>query len=268
MWPTRSTPATFSRGTNFFKFFQGVKTVVLAAGYATRLHPLTENFPKPLLKVQGRSILDWLLDDVSQADGSAEYVVVTNHKFAPHFREWAEGRPEKITLLDDGTITNEGRLGAVRDLQLAVDSLALDEDLFVMAGDNLLDFSLKHFLSYAESKRTSCVMRFYQPDMQKLLKSGVVTVDSDDRILRMTEKSPNPESHWACPPFYWFLRDDVRLVSEAVADGCGTDAPGSFVAWLCNRVPVHAMEMPGSRHDIGTLESYEAVCRQYAGIRE
>lgn len=245
-----------------------MKTVVLAAGYATRLRPLTENFPKPLLKVQGRSILDWLLDDVSQADGSAEYVVVTNHMFAPHFREWAEGRPEKITLLDDGTLTNEGRLGAVRDLQLAVDSLALDEDLFVMAGDNLLDFSLKHFLSYAESKRTSCVMRFYQPDMQKLLKSGVVTVDSDDRILRMTEKTPAPETNWVVPPFYYYLRQDANRVREAVADGCGTDAPGSFLSWLCSRSPVYAMEMPGRRYDIGTLESYEAVCSQYQGICE
>ena len=245
-----------------------MKTVVLAAGYATRLYPLTENFPKPLLPVQGKPILDWLADDVAQADGSAEFVVVSNHRFAPHFQQWAAGRREPVTVVDDGTETNEGRLGAVCDLELAIRQLSIDEDLFVMAGDNLLDFSLSAFFRYAESKRTSCVMRFYQPDMQKLLKSGVVTVDSDDRILRMTEKSPNPESHWACPPFYWFLRDDVRLVSEAVADGCGTDAPGSFVAWLCTKVPVHAMEMPGSRHDIGTLESYEAVCRHYAGIRE
>lgn len=245
-----------------------MKTVVLAAGYATRLYPLTENFPKPLLKVQGKTILDWLLDDVAQADGSAEFVVVSNHKFAPQFRQWASGRKEPVTVVDDGTCTNESRLGAVRDLQLAVNRLALDEDLFVMAGDNLLDFSLEHFLRYAERKQTSCVMRFYQPDTGKLLKSGVVTVDADDRILRMTEKSPAPESHWVCPPFYYFLREDVRWVAEAVGDGCGTDAPGSFVAWLSARVPVHAMEMPGRRYDIGNLESYETVKRQFAGIRE
>ena len=245
-----------------------MKTVVLAAGYATRLYPLTENFPKPLLKVHGKSILDWLADDVAHADGSAEFVVVTNHRFVGHFRQWASGRRERVTVVDDGTDTNENRLGAVCDLRLAVDRLALDDNLFVMAGDNLLDFRLSAFFGYAGRKQTSCVMRFYQPDTNKLSKSGVVTVDSGDRILRMTEKSPSPESNWVCPPFYWFLRDDVRLVSEAVNDGCGTDAPGSFVAWLSARVPVHAMEMPGRRYDIGDLESYETVQREYTGIRE
>ena len=244
-----------------------MKTVVLAAGYATRLYPLTENFPKPLLPVQGKPILDWLADDVAQADGSAEFVVVSNHRFAPHFRQWAAGRREPVTVVDDGTETNEGRLGAVCDLELAIRQLSINEDLFVMAGDNLLDFSLSDFFRYAACRRTSCVMRFYQPDEAKLRKAGVVTVDSQDRILRMTEKSPVPESHWVCPPFYFLLRDDACRVGEAVADGCGTDAPGSFIAWLAARVPVHAMEMPGRRYDIGTVEGYEKICREYAGIR-
>lgn len=244
-----------------------MKTVVLAAGYATRLYPLTENFPKPLLPVQGKPILDWLADDVAQADGSAEFVVVSNHRFAPHFRQWAAGRREPVTVVDDGTETNEGRLGAVCDLELAIRQLSIDEDLFVMAGDNLLDFSLSAFFRYAERRRTSCVMRFYQPDEAKLRKAGVVTVDGEGRILRMTEKSPSPESHWVCPPFYYLLRADACRVGEAVAEGCGTDAPGSFLAWLAARVPVHAMEMPGRRYDIGTVAGYEAISRTYAGIR-
>lgn len=239
-------------------------TVVLAAGYATRLYPLTENFPKPLLQVQGKTILDWLLDDIRGF--SSEYVVVSNHRFATHFQQWAEHKEMKITIVDDGTSTNEGRLGAVCDLQLALESVRSDENLLVMAGDNLLDFSLKSFLRYAESKGTSCVMRFYQPDSQKLSKSGVVTVDENDRILRMTEKSPEPETNWVVPPFYYYLRQDANRVREAVADGCGTDAPGSFLSWLCSRSPVYAMEMPGRRYDIGTLESYQAVCSRYRGI--
>ena len=157
-------------------------------------------------------------------------------------------------------------MGAVCDLQLALESVRSDENLLVMAGDNLLDFSLKSFLRYAESKGTSCVMRFYQPDSQKLSKSGVVTVDENDRILRMTEKSPEPETNWVVPPFYYYLRQDANRVREAVADGCGTDAPGSFLSWLCSRSPVYAMEMPGRRYDIGTLESYQAVCSRYRGI--
>ena len=243
-----------------------MKTLILAAGYATRLYPLTENFPKPLLKVQEKSILDWLVDDIDESGLSEEYIVVSNHKFAAHFQAWAEGKPQHIVVVDDGTSTNGTRLGAVCDIQFAIEQLHLDENLLVIAGDNLLDFSLCGFLRYAAGKKTSCVMRFYQPDAQKLLKAGVLTVGEDDRILRMTEKSPEPETHWICPPFYYFLREDVRRVKEAVASGCGTDAPGSFIAWLCTRTAVHAMEMPGRRYDIGDLRSYEEVQREYKGI--
>lgn len=243
-----------------------MKTLILAAGYATRLYPLTENFPKPLLKVQEKSILDWLVDDIDESGLSEEYIVVSNHKFAAHFQAWAEGKPQHIVVVDDGTSTNGTRLGAVCDIQFAIEQLHLDENLLVIAGDNLLDFSLCGFLRYAAGKKTSCVMRFYQPDAQKLLKAGVLTVGEDDRILRMTEKSPEPETHWICPPFYYFTREDVRRVKEAVASGCGTDAPGSFIAWLCTRTAVHAMEMPGRRYDIGDLRSYEEVQREYKGI--
>lgn len=243
-----------------------MKTLILAAGYATRLYPLTENFPKPLLKVQDRTILDWLIADIEQSGLSDEYIVVTNHRFAPHFRQWAAGCSQIITVVDDGTSTNETRLGAVCDIQFAVDALQLDDELLVIAGDNLLDFSLCGFLRYAAEKKASCVMRFYQPDRQKLLKAGVLSVDENDRILRMTEKSPEPETHWICPPFYRFTREDVRRVKEAIAAGCGTDAPGSFIAWLCRQTTVYAMEMPGSRYDIGDLRSYEQVQREYKGI--
>jgi glucose-1-phosphate thymidylyltransferase len=109
-------------------------------------------------------------------------------------------------------------------------------------------------------------MRFYEPDEQRLLKCGVVTVDADDRVLSMTEKSPTPASHWVCPPFYYYTRQDAQLVRQGIASGCGTDAPGSFIAWLCKQTTVHAMEMPGSRYDIGNLESYERVKREYKGI--
>ena len=243
-----------------------MKTLILAAGYATRLYPLTENFPKPLLKVQGRTILDWLVDDIDGSGLSDGYLVVSNHRFAPHFQAWAEGKKQQITVVDDGTSTNETRLGAVCDIQFALERLKVDDELLVIAGDNLLDFSLCGFLRYAAEKKTSCVMRFYQPDAQKLLKAGVLTVGEDDRILRMTEKSPAPETHWICPPFYYFIREDVRRVKEAIAAGCGTDAPGSFIAWLCTRTAVHAMEMPGRRYDIGDLRSYEEVQRAYKGI--
>ena len=243
-----------------------MKCMILAAGYATRLYPLTENFPKPLLKVQEKTILDWLIDDIDAAGAVDEYVVISNHKFAHHFDAWAKGKRQKVTVVDDGTDSNETRLGAVKDIQFAMEKLGLDDDMLVIAGDNLLDFSLTKFVSYAQSKKASCVMRYYEPDRTKLLKTGVVTVDENDQILRMTEKSPTPETNWCCPPFYYYTREDARLVEKGIADGCGTDAPGSYIAWLCTQVPVYAMEMPGSRYDIGNLESYEMVQKIYKGI--
>ena len=244
-----------------------MKCLILAAGYATRLYPLTERFPKPLLKVGERTILDWLIDDIDTSGLVDEYIVISNHRFAQHFEAWAAKKSQVITVLDDGTETNETRLGAVRDIELAISSGAVPEDGYlVIAGDNVLDFSLTRFVDYARQKGTSCIMRYYEPSEAKLLKCGVVTVDENDRVLRMTEKSPTPETHWACPPFYFYTAADAQLVGQGIAAGCGTDAPGSYIAWLCSQVPVHAMEMPGKRYDIGNLQSYEEVQSTYRGI--
>ena len=243
-----------------------MKCLILAAGYATRLYPLTENFPKPLLAVGEKTILDWLIDDIDTLGEVDEYIVISNHKFAHHFENWAERKSQKITVVDDGTDTNETRLGAVCDIQFAIDKLSLDDDMLVIAGDNVLDFSLTEFIRYAKNKKTSCIMRYYEPSEVKLLKCGVVTVDSDDRVINMTEKSPTPATHWCCPPFYFYKREDARLVQKGIDSGCGTDAPGSYIAWLCKQTAVHAMEMPGRRYDIGNLESYEKVKSEYKGI--
>lgn len=251
-----------------------MKCIILAAGYATRLYPLTENFPKPLLKVRDKTILDWLIDDIAKAGVVDEYIVISNHRFAHHFEEWKRAKEEKvaeplkITIIDDGTSTNETRLGAVKDMEYAIGQLGLDDDMLVIAGDNVLDFSLTRFIQYAQEKQTSCIMRYYEPDRRKLVKCGVVTINEEDRVLGMTEKSPEPATHWCCPPFYYYTKEDAGLIPAGIASGCGTDAPGSFVAWLSQRRPVHAMEMPGRRYDIGNLESYQRVQEEYGGITE
>ncbi len=243
-----------------------MKCIILAAGYATRLYPLTENFPKPLLEVQGKAILDWLIEDIDMSNEVDEYIVISNHKFYDHFASWAKDR-KNITVVDDGTSTNETRLGAVCDIQFAIEKLNLDDDMLVIAGDNLLDFSLCKFIEYAKKKNTSCIMRYYEPEFKKLLKCGVVTIDENDKILNMTEKSPEPATHWCCPPFYYYTKEDARLVKKGIEAGCGTDAPGSYIAWLSGVTPVHAFEMPGKRYDIGNLESYEKVQKEYEGIK-
>ena len=243
-----------------------MKCLILAAGYATRLYPLTENFPKPLLPVQDKPILDWLIDDMDTLGEIDEYVVISNHKFAHHFDAWAKTKTQKVTVVDDGTSSNETRLGAVKDIQYAIDKLGLDDDMLVIAGDNLLDFSLTKFIQYAKEKDTSCIMRFYEPSEKKLVKCGVVTIDENDKILEMTEKSLTPATHWCCPPFYYYTKEDAKLVQKGIDSGCGVDAPGSYIAWLCKQTTVHAMEMPGKRYDIGNLESYENVQKEYKGI--
>ena len=244
-----------------------MKCLILAAGYATRMYPLTENFPKPLLKVQGRTILDWLIEDIDTLGVVDEYVVISNHKFAHHFNAWAKERPQKITVVDDGTESNETRLGAVRDIQFAIDACRLDDDMLVIAGDNLLNFSLTAFIKYALEKKTSCIMRYYEAVKEKLSRSGVATIDENDKIIDMEEKPAQPKSNWCCPPFYYYTREDARLVKKGIAAGCGVDAPGSYIAWLCKQTTVHAMEMPGSRYDIGNLESYEKAQTDYRGIQ-
>lgn len=247
-----------------------MKCLILAAGYATRLYPLTENFPKPLLKVGEKPILDWLLDDIDSAGEIDEYIVISNHKFVSHFEKWASeraGRTKRfIRVLDDGTMTNETRLGAVRDIQLAIEKLSLDDDLLVIAGDNLLDFSLKGFLHYARQRGTSCVMRYYEPSIDRLRKTGVATVDDEGLILSMEEKPAEPKSNWCCPPFYFYRQSDVPLVKVGIESGCGVDAPGSFIAWLSSKTPVHAWEMPGRRFDIGSLDSYYEAIEKFSVI--
>ncbi len=245
-----------------------MKCLILAAGYATRLYPLTENFPKALLPVAGKTILDWLVDDLSRSGETDEYIVVSNHRYVRHFTKWAENKRLPITVLDDGTSDNASRLGAVRDILFALEQRKIDEDLLVLAGDNVLDFSLSRLISYAREKKTSCVMRYEEPELTKLRKGAVAVLGEDDRVLQITEKSPEPASRWYCPPFYYFTAEDLRLVSGGIESGCGTDSPGSCLAWLSGHTVIHAMEMPGRRYDIGDLKSYENVKSLYCGITD
>ena len=240
--------------------------VILAAGYATRLYPLTENMPKPLLEIKGKTILDWLVDDISESGEVDRFIVVSNHKFAEHFRRWADSKNQNIEVLDDGTTSNETRLGAVCDVQLAIETYNLSEDTLVIAGDNVLDFSLCRFIEFFKNAGTSAVMRYSESDINRLKRGGVISVDHNGVITDMEEKPENPRSNWLCPPFYIYKKEDVPKVAEGLKDGCGKDAPGSFIAWLCKKSTVKAMEMPGKRYDIGNLESYEKVQKEYKGI--
>lgn len=236
-----------------------MKTIVIAAGYATRLYPLTENFPKPLLQVGSRSILDRMLSDIDRIDGIDEHIVVTNHKFAHHFDAWKEQSNYRhpIRIIDDGTEDNATRLGAVRDLLLALDTCQVDDDILVVAADNVLTFSLQGFVDYFRQCGTSVIMCHHEPSLKKLQRTGVIALDGANRVLEMQEKPEHPVSHWAVPPFYLYSRSDLPLIRSCLEHGCGFDAPGNLAHYLVRETTLHAWEMPGGRFDIGSLDSYE-----------
>lgn len=236
-------------------------SIVLAAGYATRLYPLTENFPKPLLKVGGITILDRLISDLDKIAGITEHIIVSNHSFVQHFENWkAESNYSKpIQILDDGTTSNENRLGAVRDILFAIETLSLKEDILVLAGDNVIDFSFAGFVEYASLKKCSCITCHYEPSIPALQKTGVLETDDSLRVIAMHEKPQVPPSNFAVPPFYMYRAVDLPLLKNAMNEGCGFDAPGNLASWLCKKVDMYAYILDGKRHDIGDLKSYETV---------
>ena len=242
-----------------------MKNIVIAAGYATRLGELTKNFPKPLLKIGQNTILGRMLDDIDQIPDIDEHIIITNHKFAHIFEEWAkEVKYQKpITIVDDGTETNDTRLGAVCDLLFAMDKLHIDDDLLVVAADNLLFFSFSEFVDFAKAKGTSCIMCHEQPSIEKLQRTGVVELDAENRVLCMEEKHQQPKSHWAVPPFYIYLKKDLDLVRHSVENGCGKDAPGNLAHYMVDRTTMHAWPMSAGRFDIGSLDTYYEAVEKY-----
>ena len=251
-----------------------MKNIVIAAGYATRLGELTKNFPKPLLKIGENTILGRMLDDIDRIPEIDEHIIITNHKFAGIFEDWAKCHTEitdttdklrwkkPITIVDDGTETNETRLGAVCDLLFAMEKLSIDDDMLVVAADNLLFFSFQEFVDFAREKSTSCIMCHEQPSIEKLQRTGVVELDENMKVLGMEEKPQVPKSHWAVPPFYIYLKQDLELVRHSVAHGCGKDAPGNLAHYMVEHTTMHAWPMSAGRFDIGSLDTYyEAVKR-------
>ena len=236
-----------------------MKNIVIAAGYATRLGELTRNFPKPLLQIGESTILGRMLDDIDRIDDIDEHIIITNHRFAHIFEECAAAQSYKkpVTIVDDGTSTNETRLGAVCDLLFAMEKLSIDDDLLVVAADNILMFSFQEFVDFAKEKDSSCIMCHEQPSIERLQRTGVVVLDDSFKVLNMEEKPQVPKSHWAVPPFYIYLKKDLELVRRSVENGCGKDAPGNLAHYMVDNTVMHAWPMSAGRFDIGTLDSYE-----------
>jgi len=243
-----------------------LKNIVIAAGYATRLGELTKNFPKPLLKIGENTILGRMLDDIDGIPEIDEHIIITNHKFAPIFNAEKYRAKKPVTIVDDGTETNDTRLGAVCDLLFAMEKLTIDDDMLVVAADNLLFFSFQEFVDFSKKKQTSCIMCHEELSVEKLQRTGVVELDENWKVLGMEEKPQEPKSHWAVPPFYIYLKKDLDLVRHSVENGCGKDAPGNLAHYMVEHTTIHAWPMSAGRFDIGSLDTYYEAIKRFGTL--
>jgi glucose-1-phosphate thymidylyltransferase len=221
-----------------------MKALILAAGYATRLRPLTDSIPKQLLPVGGRPMVDWILDKIRETTVD-EVHLVTNARFAADFECWASGKDVRVH--NDGTTSNDDRLGAIGDIQF----VGLDDDALVVAGDNLFDYSLADYEAYWRAKDGSCVAVLDVGDPELAKKYGIVDVDADDRIVGFVEKPENPPTTLCATATYLYNREHVQQVGTYLAEGNPPDQPGNYVAWLHKRAPVYAYRFEGEWYDIG-----------------
>ncbi|MDD5945700.1 MAG: nucleotidyltransferase family protein, partial [Clostridia bacterium] len=239
--------------------------IILAAGYATRLYPLTINRPKALLPINNKPIIDYIIDEIETIEPVKEIIVISNHKFADCFFEWAKEskRKKKLTVLDDGTTTEETRRGAIGDILFAIKEKNIDDELLVVAGDNFFTYKLKDYYDYYVKKDRDCVC-VKKFDNRELLKQfGVALLDKNGRVLDIEEKPKEPKSDTAVYATYMYKRDTVPMFSQYIEEGNKPDAPGYFVEWLYKRKEVYAYTFEGECYDIGTPESYKEVCEEF-----
>lgn len=243
-----------------------MKCILLCAGYATRLFPLTENFPKALLKVGGKSIIDYALDKVNEIVEIDEIYLVTNAKYTPHFEKWAEEKNnvKPIKVFNDGTTSNDDRLGAIGDIQFTIDKACIDDDILVLATDNLFEFKLTDFNEFYKTKNAPCVCVKKEEDRELLKRLGVALLDEEMKILNFEEKPAEPKSNFSVYAEYIYPRNVIPMIKQYLEEGNSCDAPGNLVAYLYQKMPMYAYAFEGPCYDIGTHEALAEVNEIYS----
>lgn len=240
--------------------------VVLCAGFATRMYPLTKNIPKPLLDVAGRPVIDYLMNQLVELPGLQAIYLVSNKKFYPHFTEWKRlwdhnyrSRYPVVSLLNDGAMSNNSRLGASADFQLVMKTVPEPTRVLVTAGDNIYGFGIRPLWDQFLQSDHHCVVALPETNREKLKMTGVLELAADDRVIRLFEKPTHPPSVWFCPPLYFFQSTVPEQLDEFLRRHAGSDAPGHFIDFLCRKNPVYAFRLNAFRLDIGSIETYQAA---------
>jgi glucose-1-phosphate thymidylyltransferase len=245
-----------------------MKVLILAAGYATRLYPLTKHWPKPLLLVKEKPIISHIAEKVDNISGVDEIIVVTNNKFFHNFEDWAEKSSfkNKITVVNDRTRSADDRLGAIGDINFVLNELNIQDDLMVIGGDNLFSFDLKKFADFVRSIKTECAVGVYDIKDQNMVSNyGVVTVDKNNRITDFKEKPRQSRSTLISMCVYFFAKSGLKLFKQYVEQRDCHDTSGDYIKWLINKTEILAYEFGGIWYDIGDIVTFYHASLTYKG---
>lgn len=246
-----------------------MKCLILAAGYATRLYPLTLDKAKPLLPVAGKPAIEHIIERIEEIDEIDEILIVTNEKFFKQFQEWQKRFSAKkaLRILNDKSLSEKDRLGAIGDMDFAIKTEKIADDLLVIAGDNLFELGLREFVDFARHRAPASSIGLYNLKDKKAVKRySQVTLDADERIIKFEEKPQNPTTTLVAKCIYFFSKGELGLISEYIQVAGPTDAPGHYIAWLCQRVSVYGFTFCGKWYDIGNYEVYKRADKDFAAL--
>ncbi|HEA47530.1 MAG TPA: nucleotidyltransferase family protein [bacterium] len=242
-----------------------MKALILAAGYATRLYPLTKDRPKPLLAIAGKPILEYIMERLKRVEEIEAVYLVTNKKFIPNFQNWLANFKikKRVKTLNNGSTCDDNKLGAIGDIRFVLEKERIDDDLLIIAGDNLFEFDLSRFIRFFHEKKASCIALYDIGDKERARKYGVVAIDANQRIVNFEEKPSCPASTLIATCLYLFSKKDLSLISTYLKEKRSSDAPGFYIQWLAEKEEVYGFVFKEKWYDIGSLESLREADSEY-----